>query len=247
MSAIGERVCRQASLISQPTHRVTMYIAYIDESGSYGSMKVFAVAGWAAHALEWARLEFSWKRALAEFGLSSFHMAECENRRGLFAQWSKADTIEAVKRFASIIEGRYLNGFGMAVLLDDFYELPKEDRVKWFDNHYLLCFQSCVLEISKRADRLPKHEWTAFVAERQEEFNGQTQVMYQKIVDRPKWPNRDRLGSLSFGSGTESIPLQAADMIAYETFKQVHNMNFDPRPVRKSFERMMNKPFIGGY
>src|SRR5688572_25980717 len=55
-----------------------MNAGYCDESESTQNPPVYVVSGYLANGPHWFDLARKWRAALAEEGLSSFHMAPCE-------------------------------------------------------------------------------------------------------------------------------------------------------------------------
>jgi hypothetical protein len=52
-----------------------------------------------------------------------------------------------------------------------------------------------------------------------------------------KYDPQDRLISLNFAGKKDFVPLQAADFLAYESYKEIDRVRFErPRPKRKSLE-----------
>jgi hypothetical protein len=224
-----------------------MYVVYLDESGSNPDTRIFAVGGWAAHAIVWYQLECQWTRLLQSHGVKQFHMTYCESGYGEFRDWPEDRRRALTKDVMALLANHELNGFAAALLVDDYNALVQNAAKDVIGDHYSLCFQKCVLDLSIKADRLPRGESLYFVVERQDEFAGRLVDLYSKIQHKPTWPNRARLGPLILAGKHEYAMLQAADIVAYEAFKQVHNTVYGSRPMRRSLQVLLQRPFIGEY
>ncbi len=225
-----------------------MYIAYLDESGSFGDTRVLAIAGYAARAIEWARLEVAWKRMLRRIGVATFHMRECLHRRGAFEGRTAEDSKEALTQVVDVILSHDVHGIGAAVLLRDLGEVIVGRAREEVGEPWHLCFRHVVKEVSERLDRLPRDQWVAFVCDLQDQFAREAQRIYLRINSTPNWPNRNQLGSLTFGSRHEEVGLQVADVLAYETFKHLDDRLYADRRIRRSLERLSSgRPFYGEF
>ena len=72
--------------------------------------------------------------------------------------------------------------------------------------------------------------------------------LYNDLKDQREWPNHERLADIvAFASKRETIPLQVADLAAYETYKHLDNRLFhSERPVRWPLRQFGSK-FSGKY
>jgi hypothetical protein len=78
--------------------------------------------------------------------------------------------------------------------------------------------------------------------------SGQVVAMLTNLSNDPTWGKWLRIGEWSF-AGKDTVPLQSADTIAYEVFKQIENQIIDQgtRGVRQSIldlVRMSDEPYL---
>ncbi len=225
-----------------------MYVAYVDESGSYPQTRVLAVAGYAAPALEWARLEFAWKKMLRSWNLEAFHMVDCIHKVGEFAGWSQERSDAAIKEVVDLVVGYDVHGIGAAVLLRDYDAIVTGRARREIGEPWHLCLRHLVFEVSRRIDRLPRSEWVAVVCDLQQQFAAEASRMYERCRETPEWPQRNRLGTLTFASRAEEVGLQVADVLAYETFRHLDNTLYCNREIRRSIDRLVHeRPYVGVY
>lgn len=236
-----------------PGHKLmAMLVAYLDESGVHSGSRVCAIAGFVGTEDEWATFERRWKRVLKDANVSTFHMAEFESRLGEFAGWSNMRRKMFLAELMEIIKARELYGFGSAVIAADYEKLPEEDK-RWMTHGtglpYFLCFQHCVVEAAHYADHLDPDEKVAFVFDRQGELSGEATRLYNDLKDSDEWPNRVRLAdAFAFASRRETVPLQAADIAAYESYKRVENLLYSPEHAERwPMKQLRMRPFRGKY
>jgi hypothetical protein len=79
-------------------------------------------------------------------------------------------------------------------------------------------------------------------SDQQAEFHARAEKVYDELTSNGKWPRAFRLGSLRFASKRDAIPLQAADLLAYELRKRLDHKLFDPaRAERRSMGRVRRR------
>lgn len=225
-----------------------MLVGYFDESGNHDSSRTFCIGGYVADSRDWLEFTRAWRSALREAGVSCFHMADFENRRGEFQGWDNSKRISFLKELIAIIASIDVWGIGTGVVRDDFNRVSAEMVPKsrltpaWWHHPYLLAFQACVVEAANQVDHLPPSERVAFVFDQQAEFCGRAQLVHNGLQADEAWPRRHRVGSLEFKSKTDAIPLQAADFMAYELNKVLDHKLYDStRQERRSMARLKRR------
>lgn len=215
-----------------------MLVAYFDESGSCdetdrprGETAVFAVAGYVARVEQWESFEQVWKSALYECGIESpFHMSEYESRKGQYASWNNEKRVAAINRLATIINAHVEVGVGRAVIVSDYRALIREEKELVagleLDNDFIRPHAFCLrmaLEwlLLDFLPTLPGNEKLRVVFEKFGKGWGDLCMYYNKIIANSPWGLR--LERLISSSPEDAVPLQAADILAYETFKHVTN------------------------
>jgi len=227
--------------------------AYLDESGIHQGSRICAIAGFVGAQDEWERIERSWNRALSEAGIDTFHMAEFESRRGPYGGWSEERRHGLLAKLVEILKARDIHSVGSGIVVQDFLQLPADERA-WMthgnpDTPYFLCFQHCIVEAAHLADGLELTERVGFTFDRNDSFASEATRLYNRMKDDPNWENRFRLAdAVAFASKRNAVPLQAADLAAYETYKQLENKLYRPEiPVRWTIRQFVTRPFQGKY
>jgi len=78
------------------------------------------------------------------------------------------------------------------------------------------------------------------------DFQTETIEMFNAMKKDTAWPYHHRLGSCVSGNWEEDTPLQAADLIAYETFKLIHSRHYGAGQIRQSLASMFGKVYLEG-
>ncbi|MDT7540568.1 MAG: hypothetical protein QOE33_472 [Acidobacteriota bacterium] len=206
-----------------------MLTIYVDETGHSKDQgqKFVGVAGVIAPAANWERFESKWKGILAEFKLPYFHMREFAHSEGLFRSW-KGKEQKRRKLFGKLmkaIETAYPIPFGSVMPLDAFRRLTDSQKVL-FSDPYFLCLQNCIKGVGRIIQMFPEEEEVALVLSEQGEFKRQAIEMCDFM--RANYSYAQKLTFPVFRDMRKIVPLQAADVVAYEFQKEYERMLYRP-------------------
>jgi hypothetical protein len=204
---------------------------YFDESGTHGGSSTFSLAGYVSTPERWATFETEWRAALADFGLEFWHMASFANRVGEYGQWTEDVRRERFARLASIIQKHAVYSIGTVFSMAD-YETSIPFRVrKFFGGPYGAAAASTFFTGGEYARK--NDAWMAYVFESGAQGAGQVLHLFEANQRDPKEQEYFRLLSLRFENKRQFVPLQAADMLAYELYRHLPTvLGADPRPAR---------------
>jgi hypothetical protein len=188
-----------------------MYTAYYDDSGSPDDTLAVVVAGFVASDEQWVEFERNWNDTLRQFGITLFHMREFAHSLGEFSRFKhekEARELFLRKLMADIVL-RVCHACGHAVLMNDYRAV---NAVYALDGRfgltpYALCGRTCVRSVSDWAHRRG-------VSENQirhvfEDGSSGKRTLEHRIL-------RDKDIVPVFKKKHECVPLQAADLLAYE-------------------------------
>ena len=239
---------------------------YIDES--YGmdnndpSTMLFTLSCAMSNVKGWAAIESSWKKCLASKNeslksqgrplISRYHAADCSGFHGEFSDWDKEkDQIPFVKDLlASLTRGDgWVNVVAYSMPMEPFFEEFPECK----DDPLPACYsliKLLMLEITdqielarqrhkkpKRADVVLFHDRCPYDASILNSFNN-------AIADET-FTERGMFHSITPLGWETCIALQAADLIAYETFKDSQRQ-FSGRKRHKSLDFLLSTDTFGG-
>lgn len=216
----------------RPFSTVAVVVVYSDAAYQGG---IVAVAGYLGAFDEWNALFVpAWRGMLADPGwpteVKEFKASDCRNGGGAFQDemgWTAADRhrlmVEAVKVItATPVE---MVGLGAAIELPPLLShtaLMAYERFAFF-----MCFQHLVQNALRvTGHRLPNDsDEVQFIFDEQKGYEGLAREMFRKARDSvPGVDVRHRVSDPLFGKSHKLIPLQAADLLAHETYKEVKNL-----------------------
>jgi Protein of unknown function (DUF3800) len=232
---------------------------YADESGTHDKhgllrgSEVTAVAGYLASKQSWGILSRRWRTALRKYDIETFHMSKYWRQEPPYDTWSDSKRKRFLTTLIKIARDNTWFAIGGMVPTKEYDQLLSEDTKGGrlgelsFDHPYHFCFMMLFArfleylkkDIDNRFPRRPGYEEkVAFVFDRQEEFQALANRgfgLIKKIAD----PN-DRLASLTFASGEDYEPLQAADLLAFYA-RRILTHQLEGKAWRDPFERMMEE------
>lgn len=226
--------------------------ASTDGSGIHDTSRICAVAGYVGTEEEWDLFESRWTGAIKEAGITAFRMPDFENRRGEFAGWSDTKRRLFLEKLIQIINAGHISGVGSALVMAEYKLLSKAEKIALTygrpHDPYVLCFRHCIVEAAHRADGLPPEETVSFVFDWQDEFGPAALWLFDDLKNLESPPIRQRLGAIGFESKLEFVPLQAADLLAFECYKHLEDRYYGRhRGVRWPMKRLQSRPFRPRY
>jgi len=215
-----------------------MLTFYGDESGTHDRLgvqpgsDVIAVAGYLGWNDDWKRIQTRWKNCLEKYRVSEFHLARfLRNEEPPYRTWNKEKREEFIDELIGIARRHTCGGFGGLVVLEDYNQILPAHIKREHKHPYYFCFQMLIDILLPELDtlHLPAGEQVAFIFDQNQQFaNGATESF--KIIKQIR-DKDDRLGSITFGSRKQYIPLQAADLIAYTVRAELSRFTKEkPRP-----------------
>jgi hypothetical protein len=189
--------------------------AFLDDSGTHDHSDVIVMAGVIASEGAWSILEPQWQRLIEKYEIpKGLHMSKCSNRRGDFRGWSDTKRRRAVTEFRRLIIETGGRLIGSAVARTDWNAACKKSKLGEVFAAPEDFLQSAVLRKALQSKRASTkgHEEISVTFDCREQSLVRWDWMSKGYVKR--WPNR--FAGYIFGRTEKVLPLQAADMIAYE-------------------------------
>jgi hypothetical protein len=207
----------------------TELTAYCDETGfaKDPSQKFVGMAGFVAPSEAWESLEHKWKFILKEFKVPYFHMKEYASSVGVFKGW-KDNEKKRQAIFSSLIKTiKEIQPLpiGCVFSAEDFRGLSERDRAL-VDDPYYLAFLACVAIPCLFIQNAPPEIKLATVFGEHSVFASKAAGFHQRVRDIYAVGNR--LYSPAFRDMREFVPLQAADIMAYELYKEADRQRYRP-------------------
>jgi hypothetical protein len=228
---------------------VVVLKAFFDDSGTHDSADVSVMGGLIAHEDEWAVLETEWAQALGELKLRKMQMSTCERGWKQFAGWTQDERNHAIARFSAIIEKMNASMLVAAVSRDCWNAIAPHTRLgEAFAQPIDFCFNACIRHAleSKRKSAKAREPVVVTFDSRKESVD-----IWRSLASSYERRYPDRVAGFAFRSMEKFLPLQAADMVAYEGFRfQCRREKLggaEPQPSANFAKLVKALPLKGGF
>lgn len=224
-----------------------MLAAYFDDFGSHDQSEVIVFGGLIGNEATWAQFEKAWKAKVAaplpdKPRLQRFHMADCMARQGEFGRYTDAEADAVTHDFRQIIIESGAWGYAIGVSRRDWRELivPLQTAFLIFGDDETYCFRDCVAKMLLFVDRFSVNDRElSLIFDNRPHRTPLNERIYRQYQAFPQ-PQNTRLLGVSFLNSTSYVPLQAADMFAWEFYNHVRQLlvtpgDVEPRPHAKQF------------
>jgi hypothetical protein len=213
--------------------------------------RTYVVAGFLANEFVWDGVEKLWIKQNKAFGVSRFHATYVNARDGEFAGWSKPYRDSYVLPLLEILQKqeRGLHAISVGMYPRDYEKTISRHGRRMFGNPYIACFKTAVVMIAHEMELigLPREDQFSVIFDRND-FELDAVKIFYGLKDNPVWPLRHRLATCTPGNWEDFVPLQCADMIAYDTYRLLDDKNSGMQRTRKSLESLYSKNgFMGFY
>ena len=203
--------------------------AYIDDSGSDSTSPIFVLAGFAATDTQWTAFAADWQAVLdLPPKIEYLKMSDAARFAGEFARhrgWDEAKRDDRLVALARVIRKHTTVRVSAWIRRGDFEReiksLPSTVRRLSTDNPYIMLFQQMVLAVATFGDRHGIVEPCEFTFDRQQSFEKEAEqwwpVFKQILASSPRSDIAKFVGDMpSFGDEKVDLPLQAADLYAWQ-------------------------------
>ena len=221
---------------------MAMLSIYCDDSGTDPKNRVAVVAGYLGQVKQWKAFDKEWRATLKEFGVKRMRMADLENYQGEFRDgWNEARRIKILKRLHTIIRNHTKMAIGCAVIKTDFEAIIPQEIKEKLGGVFGWCVHDCLVGLAEQCRHHRYNKPIRWVFEAGTIGHGQVDSMFRELLKNKRWDDM-LIKGLAF-ENKDTTPLQAADILAYEGFKQVKNQIVDKgrkRTVRLSLKNLVH-------
>ena len=206
--------------------------AYFDETGHGhdANTKFLGIAGVLARAEAWKKVEGKWKEALDSEGLPYFHMREYSFSVGAFKNWGKDET-RSRKIYGAlwniILEAELIPLGGFVPLGSYKQELTGQEH-HVFRDAYFLCYMQCLRYLAQYVEFDLVSSVATFFDDKKG-FKGEAFRIHDVLTHRFK----GKIPRPIFCNMRKVLPLQIADIIAYESKKELERQLLEPGKERR--------------
>jgi len=194
--------------------------AYFDESGTHEGSEAVALAGWLSTDERWRRFEAEWREALSDFGVDMFHMNKFANGAPPFKGWPEKKRQARLARLLTIINRHALGSVGWVINKPLYDKVVAEKAQSICGSPYGLAAVACFTDVASAMRGMKIVDaWVAYVFEKGTEGQADILKMFNENMRDPARKEHFRLLSLRFEDKRKYLPLQAADILAYELYQ----------------------------
>lgn len=223
-----------------------MSMGYFDDSGTHGSSEVVVWGGLMGTESQWVRFQKDWSAKLArplpgKPPLRRFHMAECEARNGEFRGYSDAEKDAVIHDFRQIILDAGVYGYAAGVVIADWNEIIGSKSVGRFSDADFFCMTLCVLNAARFARDFTEDQSISLAFDDRKEHSEANKLVLSIFEEASNThTGSEHVAGMSFLPNGKFVPLQGADMIAWETYNHAKTWR---RPDATTTERAHLKRF----
>jgi hypothetical protein len=225
---------------------------YADDSSDAGQRDLFTVGGFIGFPDDFFEAERRWEARLKIAGIDYFRASECQMLTGQFHPSRLMMDPKAARTFAEIvrhdlgkiISKERLGGITLSLDMRDFRQVlidnPESKEYFYSEDPYIYMFVRFIIDCIHCLDsELPGLSAipVAFVLDDHSRWK-EAEDAYRTLRENPSFENR--LASISHSDDKKTIPLQMADLCAYEGRHQTMNKLLGLEP-RVEFTRMAEK------
>lgn len=204
---------------------LVLFRFYCDESydGNAKNPTYFTVSGFFSDQPTWEEVEEEWDEVNRRYGVKGFHATKLNGRIGEYEGWCKTKQCEYSAELLSVInrQKKRMVAYNCAVRGDAYRRIISLDGQNKMGHPWLLCFQSCIAMVAKHMETLPAEDKVSVVFGRENRFEGMAVSAFGQMTENQLFPYRHRLMTCTPGNPNVILPLQVADLLAYEYYRRM--------------------------
>jgi hypothetical protein len=229
---------------------IIVLAAYFDLS--QGVSPVVCMVGYVSTVPQWVKFSRLWVQAINKAGISCFHMTDFVARVPPFDKLTESERGRLMRRLVRLMNKYPLMSFDVSMLKSDFEELFKE-REHIIRSPWVWLAISVASAVGSWARMSGHSEPIAFFFDRGDKYSGEFKNAYDFLLKDQSELFKQivanfQLGPLVLGDRCREVPLQAADVFAYETWRYRSSALKKPDAVmRRSFQYLTKSPHFSQF
>jgi hypothetical protein len=233
---------------------IAVIFGYFDESSTHAGSKVVSLCGFLADPRIWEDFDREWKKVLDKSDWPNrppeFHMYECVHGLGAFTGWNLAERLAIYGDMVTLLCDTNLIGLGSVILVGAFNDQSDDHKrllaLGGLSEPIDLVFQHLIqiaISATVRYGNIHNPPIVDQLGVLFDEVDPSIASRYYRLYKHIKSGDRNgnMLTGISFGDSVKFTPIQAADMLAYTTYRHILRRYFPSEP---EFEFPINAPFM---
>jgi len=236
-----------------PYPPVVALAAYFDGSKNR-EHGIIAVAGYLGIVEMWdGRFTPTWRKVIdsAPHPITEFKASDCRNGFGEFGEpWTKEERNDLTRDFVDVIisPAHQPLGLGAAVQMDYADFETEELREQIEDFAFFWCFSAVARDAIRLSDGILGNDRLHCIFDNDPRTKGRARQAFEGTLDIAAPTFLSRIREPAFEDSEELPPLQAADLLAHETYKELSNRRqVPPRTPSIALSRLVNAAYHYGY
>jgi hypothetical protein len=223
---------------------------YIDES--YEGVKTpetFTLSCSLASGGDWAFIEAAWVWVIGEKNkyliaegrkpIKRYHAVDCFNREKEFEGWEKEERDAFVQQLFKVFEMFPTSHITLTINAKDIAEIWPENQEYPLHFAYNVLIKLLMLEIGRHRSVLMLSGNISLIYERSQ--YGESMLKgFNRMMDDPTFRYRDMFTTLAPMGWEKCVPLQPADLVAYEAFRDMKRRDKN-KPMNQSLRALVEK------
>jgi hypothetical protein len=190
----------------------------------------FVVAGFVADQDTWERITGPWQAENERQGVTRYHAVDLNGLRNEFKGWIRQRQVAYSKHLLGLIrdQGMDMHAIACGMLVRDYEDVISPEGRERFGPPHIACFKTVVSMIAQEIVSLrfkfrPDDKF-AVIFDRNK-YDVELVEAFRGMKWHPSYPFGGKLATCNPGTSKEYVQLQAADFIAYESFKALHRIH----------------------
>jgi hypothetical protein len=229
---------------------VAVFYGFFDGSNTHDGAKVWSLCGFVGEEVAFGPLDDEWNRVLDKpcwpKRLKRFHMVDCVHGDNEFVGWSFAERLAIFGDLSSVLIASPLLALGSVVITEDFAKLEPEElqllKSQGLGTPLDLSLQYVFQRAIKLTRQTSQAERVGLLFDDDNPKNAERCHEWCNVY-RTRFGFDEWLAGIGFGKSQEFTPLQAADLLAYCTYrftmKRYPDISDPHFPVMPAFLRMI--------
>ena len=236
----GPSICKKA---------VAVFYGFFDASNTHKGAKVWTLCGFLAEEDSFTALDSEWNRVLDKpewpIRLKRFHTVECVHGEGEFVGWSFAERLAIFGDLASVVMTTPCAAISSIVINEDFDKLEANELELLKSEGLGTALDLSLQSVLQRSIRITRNtsdaEKIGLIFDNENTENSKRIIDFSSLY-KDKFGFDQWFAGIGFGVNSEMTPLQAADLLAYGTYRfsmlKYPNIVSPDFPIIPAFMRM---------
>lgn len=233
-----------------------VFRGYIDESYDGKQVPdVFTLSCLIAEGNVWPWIELAWTnvldnknaelRAACRPTIARYHAVDCNARERQFEGWEPQERDEFVKELFKVFRRHETSTVSFSIGGRDLLEVWGASKENAIPVAYELLMRWIMIEIGVSHGEEGVKEKVALFFERSD-YGHVLQRTFDQTLDDPTFRYGDVFTTIAPMKWQDCIPLQPADLVAYETFRNAKSWRSGQQNLRPSLEALLEMNSFGG-